>query len=93
MSVDRYGSGTAVWYMSTSRGGALNGRAEKPRGWVLEARLWRRTAASRATDGAGSVTVYAQWALAVIGRGQSFFTPNVLGRASDARELRHIALG
>ena len=48
---------------------------------------------SRVTDGAGGVVVRAQLALAVIGRGQSCSTPNVLARAPDARELRHIALG
>jgi hypothetical protein len=36
---------------------------------LLEARSQRRTTASRVTDGAGSVVVRAQWALAEIGRG------------------------
>ena len=60
MSVDSLVSGAAVWYMSMSRGGALIGQAEKPRRWVLESHLWKKTAASRVTDGAGSVAVRAQ---------------------------------
>lgn len=39
----------------------------RSRGWVLEAHLWSRTAASRVTDGAGSVAIRAQWALEVMG--------------------------
>ena len=78
--------------MSMSRGVALNGQAEKPRRWVLESHLWNRTAAIRVTDGAGSVVVRAQLALAVSGRGQSCSKPHVLTRTPDARELRHIAL-
>ncbi len=79
--------------MSMSRGVALNGQAEKPRRWVLESHLWKSTAASRVTDEAGSVVVRVQWALAVIGRGQSCSFMHVLARAPDARELRHIAVG
>jgi hypothetical protein len=75
MSVDCRGSGTALWYMSMSRGDAMNGRAEKPQQLLLEARSQRRTAASRVTDGAGSVAVRAQWTMAVIGRGQSWLHP------------------
>ena len=39
MSVDASVSGTAVWYKSMSRGGAMIGQAEKPRERLLEARL------------------------------------------------------
>ena len=69
------------------------GRTEKPRRWVFESHLWKRTAACRVTDGAGSVAVRARLALAEIGRGQCCYTPHVLARAPDARGFWHIALG